>query len=44
MNVADLMAYDRWYAWRLDNPGRPRVRDLRMQLSLGSAAETVDAA
>jgi hypothetical protein len=37
MNAADLMAYDGWYAWRLDDEDRPRLHDLRVQLSRRAA-------
>jgi hypothetical protein len=33
MSAADLLSYDGWYAWRLDDPERTRPHDLRVQLS-----------
>jgi hypothetical protein len=42
MNAADLLSYDGWYAWRLDDPERTRLHDLRVQLSRRVADETPD--
>lgn len=43
MNAANLLAYDGWYAWRLNDAAGPRLHDLRMELSRRAGTETAPA-